>query len=370
MDAIVGVEVRSNRKHTYNPNRIITQLEESCRENAGDSGRKACTTALPIATSCIAYLGQQLRFPPCSNLFRPLRHPSIRHLWALVVALLRLVCRCQMPSTGSMLTLSGLNAYGAATHCAALLAASKAVTQTTSPPSQPQAADAASVAMPNTPHQQLVRERVSAEASLSLPSEVLPASVAGAADGHPAPCRRRSCQTGYMPQSAGDADVWGREMVVSNRYGHHRRNGGNRASAAAHGSSYLSWGHGGPSLPALSRSREVDTFSRALGTSPRLELTGGARDCLEYDDDLLSPHPHRPFAPFSREGDDSLCLTGGRRRSSGSSSIERVARTLTTWSRAAAGGQELVAGKVQRAVTSPGCNRTSGGNLRSGTRVR
>ncbi|EFJ46518.1 hypothetical protein VOLCADRAFT_93070 [Volvox carteri f. nagariensis] len=32
---------------------------------------------------------------------------------------------CQMPSTGSFLTLSGMNAYGAATHCAALLAATK-----------------------------------------------------------------------------------------------------------------------------------------------------------------------------------------------------------------------------------------------------
>lgn len=47
---------------------------------------------------------------------------------------------CLMPATGSLVTLSGLNAYGAATHCAALLAAGK------SSPSTPTAAAAAAAA--------------------------------------------------------------------------------------------------------------------------------------------------------------------------------------------------------------------------------
>ncbi|KAG2488818.1 hypothetical protein HYH03_012617 [Edaphochlamys debaryana] len=50
---------------------------------------------------------------------------------------------CQMPATGSTVTLSGLNAYGAATHCAALLAATKSGSPSSAPASSGAAAGTA-----------------------------------------------------------------------------------------------------------------------------------------------------------------------------------------------------------------------------------
>ncbi|KAG2433098.1 hypothetical protein HYH02_012801 [Chlamydomonas schloesseri] len=115
---------------------------------------------------------------------------------------------CLMPATGSLVTLSGLNAYGAATHCAALLAAGK------SGPSTPTAAGAATagaapaapaaeaatapapipahaprataptspVAMPSTPQQPTSEE----------PAQRLAAPLSGLSG-------RRMCHSGYVP---------------------------------------------------------------------------------------------------------------------------------------------------------------------------
>ncbi|GLI67527.1 hypothetical protein VaNZ11_011741 [Volvox africanus] len=111
---------------------------------------------------------------------------------------------CQMPSTGSMLTLSGLHAYGAATHCAALLAATKAGAQSAA------AAEAVPQSSPQQHRERIVQTQQQHESvvpPLLLPSEV-PSSteapaVATPIATHHLHCSRRVCQTGYLPHAPG-----------------------------------------------------------------------------------------------------------------------------------------------------------------------
>ncbi|PNH11742.1 hypothetical protein TSOC_001424 [Tetrabaena socialis] len=81
--------------------------------------------------------------------------------------------QCQMPYTGSTVTLSGLNAYGAATQCAAVLAATKCSAASTSAPSS------------KLHEQQLQPPHPSAALPAPLPSRTVRSG-------------RRSCQTGYL----------------------------------------------------------------------------------------------------------------------------------------------------------------------------
>ncbi|GFR53144.1 hypothetical protein Agub_g15864, partial [Astrephomene gubernaculifera] len=109
---------------------------------------------------------------------------------------------CQMPSTGALLTLTGINAYGAATHCAALLAAQRHPNQSQSPTAR--AAVASHPLNPFTPfsssgsgnnspqHQQHPQQHRSATHSFMPASQALSTP-------RPLPWRRprRFCQTGY-----------------------------------------------------------------------------------------------------------------------------------------------------------------------------
>ncbi|GIL57387.1 hypothetical protein Vafri_12637 [Volvox africanus] len=181
---------------------------------------------------------------------------------------------CQMPSTGSMLTLSGLHAYGAATHCAALLAATKAGAQSA----------AATEAMPQSSPQQH-RERViqtQQQHELVVPPLLLPSEVPSATEApavssptttHPLYCSRRVCQTGYLPHAPGTlppSDVGGLR----------------RGSASPYGTSYATQAR--TVMPVSSRSLGATGLRYIRRGSEENDLAGGAIGVYEDTcDDLL-----------------------------------------------------------------------------------
>ncbi|GLC41823.1 hypothetical protein PLESTM_001243900 [Pleodorina starrii] len=249
---------------------------------------------------------------------------------------------CQMPSTGSMLTLSGLNAYGAATHCAALLAATKVTAGPQAGPTAPAAAAspvadqaaAPQLALQQQQQQQHHRQQ-RAVPTVLLPSEVPSASAAAApqtaAVAAAAPhCSRRICQTGYLlthPQPP--IAALQQQRSLGDMVG-----AGRRTTRRGSALSYLA--SGGPAAsrhlgPVSLRHATRASSDMAPEDFSRRELAG--YDLDDLDDDLL-PYSRRhgalaavpretttlgyesPAAAFAVGGGAGAAAVGGGSRSS------------------------------------------------------
>ncbi|GIL89712.1 hypothetical protein Vretimale_16627 [Volvox reticuliferus] len=253
---------------------------------------------------------------------------------------------CQMPSTGSMLTLSGLNSYGAATHCAALLAATKADAQVTAAavPTTGGSAEAAPLSSAQQ-HQERIVQTQRHEAvvpPLLLPSEVPSTteapSGAGSMTTHHSHCSRRVCQTGYMPHAPGTLQP--PDLV-----------GGPHGSASPFATSYAPRAR--TVAPVSSMSLGANGLRYARRASEEATTAGGCVSIFEDTCDDLLPlwGRHGPVSALPQ----GLLL---------GHDLARASSNPTTHMIAAAGqggaGDQMQRGSGGLSMTAPGYTWTSG----------